>query len=139
MIYRASRDGITAEAFHKKCDNKGATIVIIKIKDSKQIIGGYNPFEWDSSRDYKTTTDSFLFSFIDKRDIKTAKVGYSDGKYSIGCYPSYGPIFGGDFSCKDDGTTWKFDNSFHSYFNVGIPTGIIKVDDYEVFQVIKKP
>src|SRR5204863_9771798 len=43
LIYRSSRDGSMARAFHKKCDNKGATIVIIKIKGSEQIIGGYNP------------------------------------------------------------------------------------------------
>ncbi|CAB4377888.1 unnamed protein product [Rhizophagus irregularis] len=74
----------------------------------------------------------------DRRDTKTAKVGYSNGIYSIGCYPSYGPIFGGDFSCRDDGTAWKFNNIFCSYPNIGIPIGSIDVDDYEVFQVIKK-
>ncbi|CAB4431034.1 unnamed protein product [Rhizophagus irregularis] len=68
LLYRASRDGGTPEAFHKKCDNKGATIIIIKIKDSEKIIGGYNPFDWDSS--------------------------YSNGTKSIGCYPDYGPVFG---------------------------------------------
>src|SRR5207248_10095480 len=63
LLYRASRDGNTPEAFHEKCDNKGATIVIVKIKGSEQIVGGYNPFDWDSSNSYKTTTDSFIFSF----------------------------------------------------------------------------
>ena len=29
LLYRASRDGNTTAAFHKKCDNKGATIVVI--------------------------------------------------------------------------------------------------------------
>ncbi len=43
LIYRSSRDGNTAEAFHIKCDNKGATIVIAKIQNSEQIVGGYNP------------------------------------------------------------------------------------------------
>jgi hypothetical protein len=138
LIYRASKDGKTPEVFHKKCDNKGATIVMIKIKGSEQIIGGYNPFDWDSNRIYKSTNDSFLFSFIDRKDTKTAKVGYSNGIYSIGCYPTYGPIFGGDFSCRNDGTTWKFNNIFCSYPDIGIPIGNIDVDDYEVFQVIAK-
>ncbi|CAB4377946.1 unnamed protein product [Rhizophagus irregularis] len=31
LLYRASRDGNTATAFHTKCDNKGATIVILFI------------------------------------------------------------------------------------------------------------
>ena len=37
-------DGNTSAAFHEKCDNKGATIVIAKITNSEQIIGGYNSF-----------------------------------------------------------------------------------------------
>ncbi|GBB93253.1 hypothetical protein RclHR1_02140006 [Rhizophagus clarus] len=138
LIYRTSRDGNTAEAFHKKCDNKGATIVIIKVEGSEQIIGGYNPFNWNSSNRYTTTTDSFMFSFKDRRNAKTAKVGYSNGTYSIGCYSTFGPIFGGDFFCKNDGTSWKFNNNIYSYSNIEIQTGSIDVDDYEVFQVITK-
>ena len=40
LLYRASRDGCAAAAFHEKCDNKGATIVIVEIVNSKQIVGG---------------------------------------------------------------------------------------------------
>ncbi|GBB93250.1 hypothetical protein RclHR1_02140003 [Rhizophagus clarus] len=138
LIYRASRDGTTAKSFHKKCDKKGPTIVVLKIKGSSQIIGGYNPFNWDTSKSYKYTTDSFMFSFTDRRNTKTAKVSYSTGTYSIGCYPTHGPIFGGDFSCKDCATTWRFNNYFHSYPDIKIQTGSIEVDDYEVFQVIKQ-
>src|SRR5436853_395421 len=49
LLYRASMDGYTNVAFHAKCDNKGATIVVAKTKTSDQILGGYNPFSWDSS------------------------------------------------------------------------------------------
>ena len=41
LLYRASRDGNTAASFHRKCDNKGPTIVIAKITNSQQIVGGY--------------------------------------------------------------------------------------------------
>ena len=41
LLYRASRDGNTAAAFHGKCDNRGATIVVAKIASSEQIVGGY--------------------------------------------------------------------------------------------------
>ena len=30
LLYRASRDGFTGQAFHSKCDGKGNTISIIK-------------------------------------------------------------------------------------------------------------
>src|SRR5438045_3215360 len=53
LLYRASRDGNTPAAFHQKCDNKGATIVIAKITNSEQIVGGYNPLFWVSSNKWK--------------------------------------------------------------------------------------
>ncbi|CAB4444571.1 unnamed protein product [Rhizophagus irregularis] len=50
LLYRAtSRDGTHVSNFHNKCDNRGATIVIAKVKGTNQIIGGYNPLVWDSN------------------------------------------------------------------------------------------
>ncbi|GBB93255.1 hypothetical protein RclHR1_02140008 [Rhizophagus clarus] len=137
LLYRVSRDGNTRKAFHGKCDNKGATIVILKVSGSEQIIGGYNPFDWDSSDSFKSTTDSFVFSFADRRNTKTARVGYSNGMNSIGLQSNYGPIFGGNFYCVNNGNAWSA--GFYNYSNVNdFPTGSINVDDYEVFQVIKE-
>src|SRR6266536_1112300 len=45
LLYRSSQDGIDTKTFHKNCDNKGATIWIAKIKNSTQLIGGYNPLD----------------------------------------------------------------------------------------------
>ncbi|EXX63748.1 BTB/POZ domain-containing protein [Rhizophagus irregularis DAOM 181602=DAOM 197198] len=136
LLYRASRDGNTTKAFHDKCDNKGATIVIVKINGTEQIVGGYNPFDWDSSNNYKHTTDSFIFSFTDSKNINSAKSGYSSGTSSIGCYPQHGPIFGTNFYHVMDGTHWNIGNN--NYINIGIPNKRIITDDYEVFQVMKK-
>ena len=87
---------IQLQAFHEKCDNKGATIVVVKIKDSEQIVGGYNPLFWDSSNGDKATYDSFLFSFTNRNNLHSAKVSYSNGnRYSIGCYSDIGPSFSG--------------------------------------------
>src|SRR5438034_7937679 len=58
LLYCASKDGNTVKAFHEKCDNKGATIVIAKVTNSEYIIGGYNPLEWDSSGSWKSTNNS---------------------------------------------------------------------------------
>jgi len=134
LLYRASRDGDTT-SFHNKCDNKGATIVVIKIKD--QLMGGYNPLRWDSSDTYHSTNDSFIFFFANRNKLRSAKVGYSKGdNYSIQCGSCHGPIFG-----YEDlflyGTKWT--NTPYSYPTInGMPTGTFMMDDYEVFQVIKK-
>jgi hypothetical protein len=61
LLYRASRDGNTPAAFHNKCDNKGATIVVAKIANSEQITGGYNPFQWNTSGQAISTKDSFIY------------------------------------------------------------------------------
>ncbi|GBC17644.2 hypothetical protein GLOIN_2v1769286 [Rhizophagus irregularis DAOM 181602=DAOM 197198] len=140
LLYRASRDGNTPAAFHEKCDNKGATIVVVKVTDSKQIVGGYNPFYWDlnSREKHKSTYDSFIFSF---NDPQSAKVSYSNGnQYSL-CYYSgnNGPVFGGGNDLKFHKDTWysNIDN-YSSYPKIDIPTGSFRADDYEVFQVVKK-
>jgi hypothetical protein len=140
LLYRASRDGSTASSFHEKCDNKGATIVIIKIANSEQIVGGYNPLSWETSG-WKSTYDSFIFSFINKDDLKSTKVSYSNGNAkSIGCRAINGPIFGGGCDlCYYKGTWYSFtiNNPNSSYLKVDIPNSF-KADDYEVFQVVKK-
>ncbi|RIA86386.1 hypothetical protein C1645_829348 [Glomus cerebriforme] len=135
LLYRASRDGNTAAAFHEKCDNKGATIVIAKITNSEQIIGGYNPLQWDSSYTNKSTRDSFIFSFTNKNNLQTAKVSYSNGDlYSIGCLKDFGPLFGGgrDLMRQSNGT-WC--SNPYSYPTLNLPSTDFNVEDYEVYQV----
>ncbi|RIA93820.1 hypothetical protein C1645_873866 [Glomus cerebriforme] len=136
LLYRASRDGNTKVAFHEKCDNKGATIVIIEI-NSEQIVGGYNPLSWDSSNTYKSTYDSFIFSFQDRYNFQTAKVGLSYGDaYSIGCHSSHGPMFGNGNGLNFwEGTWYSGENNFYS--KVDLPCNFI-ANNYEVFQVIEK-
>ncbi|CAB4044368.1 Hypothetical predicted protein, partial [Paramuricea clavata] len=47
LCYRASRDGWRAQDFHKHCDNKGPTVVLVKANDC--IFGGYTDQHWESS------------------------------------------------------------------------------------------
>src|SRR5580765_8164158 len=95
LLYRASRDGNTVAAFHEKCNNKGATVVIAKVQNSEKIIGGYNPLFWDSSDSNKATNDSFIFSFVDRNNLQSANVGYCNkNQYAIRCISDSGPAFG---------------------------------------------
>ncbi|GES76302.1 BTB/POZ domain-containing protein [Rhizophagus clarus] len=138
LLYRSSRDGVNYQSFHKNCDNKGATIWIAKIKNSTKSIGGYNPLDW-SGRGWKTTTDSFLFSFADWKNtsISTTKLSYInnyDGKFAIYCNNDCGPRMG-DLECYDS-DNWKYRGQVDYYPNLDIPNKF-KIEDYEVFQVIK--
>ena len=144
LLYRASRDGNTPAAFHKKCDNKGATIAIAKIQNSEKIIGGYNPLFWDSSSGiYKSTNDSFIFSFADRNNLKSAKVGYCNkNQYAICCNLYYGPTFGADpdLFCYSNGTWYgnsSGQNSSYPKVDDIQNASYFNIDDYEVFQVVK--
>ncbi|RIA97531.1 hypothetical protein C1645_801737 [Glomus cerebriforme] len=138
LIYRASRDGNTAAAFHARCNNKGANIVIVKIKNSEQIVGGYNPLFWSSDNNDMPTKDSFIFSITNKNDPQSVKVVYSNGdQYSIRCHSHCGPYFGYSdlYTVYTNYSMWQCRP--HSYPTLNLPNNI-ELDDYEVFQVIKK-
>ncbi|CAB4444548.1 unnamed protein product [Rhizophagus irregularis] len=139
LLYRASRDGNTAAAFHAKCDDKGPTIVVVKIINSEQIVGGYNPIFWDLSSNYKTTSESFVFSFTNKNDPQTAKVAYSTGsRYSLYSGPVHGPSFGSDLYINyDNNSDFWYSTCTICYPGLDLPKSM-NVVDYEVFQVVKK-
>ncbi|CAB4383857.1 unnamed protein product [Rhizophagus irregularis] len=137
LLYRSSRDGIDPGSFHRNCDNKGATIYIVKIKDSTQLVGGYNPLDWNGN-DWKTTSDSFLFNFTDKKNVSTGKVTYVNKHHrAVYCNYSWGPTMG-NLYCKYD-NRWYYDiySDGERYSNIGIPKRF-EVEDYEVFQVVEK-
>ena len=46
LLFRASQDGFTAQAFHGRCDNKGPTVTIIK--SGNNIFGGFTENSWQS-------------------------------------------------------------------------------------------
>jgi hypothetical protein len=64
LLYKGSRDGFTAQAFHTKCDNQGATLTLIQATNGR-IGGGYTPISWGSNQYYVGVPagESFLFRF----------------------------------------------------------------------------
>ncbi|CAB4431014.1 unnamed protein product [Rhizophagus irregularis] len=154
LLYCANRDGNTAAAFHAKCDNKGATIVVVKIQNSEQIVGGYNPLYWKSTGGWNATKDSFIFSFTNRNNLQTVKVGYiNDGYYDNAIYSNSncGPRFGGGYDLflhdnyNGNNYTWAMNNPI-SYSKIDVPANYTSdgnykcfdVENYEIFQVVKK-
>ncbi|GBC38781.2 hypothetical protein GLOIN_2v1838168 [Rhizophagus irregularis DAOM 181602=DAOM 197198] len=135
LLYRSSRDGNGTDSFHENCDNKGPTIWVAKIKDSIQLIGGYNPLDWNGNT-WKTTADSFIFNFTNGKSISTAELGYvNNTRYAVYCDDVYGPTMG-NLQCNNN--NWSYYGVGGCYHpKLGIPTGFT-VEEYEVFQVIKK-
>ena len=47
LLFRASRDGFTASAFHSRCDNKGPTITVVN--SDGNIFGGFTENAWSGT------------------------------------------------------------------------------------------
>ncbi|RHZ60911.1 hypothetical protein Glove_350g153 [Diversispora epigaea] len=63
LLVRGSRDGFDVKTFYNICDKVSNTIIILKVKGTEEILGGYNPLEWDKNNNqWKATQDSFTFS-----------------------------------------------------------------------------
>jgi hypothetical protein len=63
-----SEDGVDFNTFHKKCDNKGATIIFIETENGYRF-GGYTELDWDNYSNEKTDESTFLFLLIIKKNI----------------------------------------------------------------------
>ena len=48
LLYRATFNGWSSSNFHSCCDNKGATVVVVK--SGKYIFGGFTECSWDSGK-----------------------------------------------------------------------------------------
>ena len=94
LLYRGTRDGMSGEAFHNKCNNKGPTISLFK-NEKGYIFGGYASIDWTGNGGYKSAPDSFIFTLTNMYNISPTKFPNSDTRYSIYDHSSYGPTFGG--------------------------------------------
>ncbi len=126
LLYRATRDGFTSQAFHSKCDGKGNTITIIK-SHLNYVFGGFASSAWNSSNTWINDPNAFLFSLrragVSFKDIFTVKSAV-DALYR---HSGYGPIFGGGHDihiCNQSNTNFgSYSNFGHSY---NLPDGYTK-------------
>ncbi|CAG8490561.1 10199_t:CDS:1 [Cetraspora pellucida] len=137
LLVRGSRDGFTVSTFHRRCDDKGPTITILKVKDTGEILGGYNPFSWESPIEskYYYTTKSFIFS-TDYEHPENSILSKAKHHESIKSGMHHGPYFRGDLCFSENFMTGE---SYHWYYERPIRTEKkFSIDEYEVFQVIKR-
>lgn len=89
LLFRKTRDGSNGTDFHRYCDNKGPTLILIETNKGK-IFGGYTPINLESP-DYQDKIDDLTFIFSLNSMTKFTK--YKEG-YSIRLNKDFGPIFG---------------------------------------------
>jgi len=137
LLYRGTRDGFTVNKFHEICDNQSHTVSIVKVKNSNEILGGYNPMVWRRSDSkfgsYTNTKKSFIFSF--KENIESYILSrVKNNEYAIyNGSRSYGAFGKGDFSL---GFGYSSNCQKNSYEKAIRETNDrFSIEEYEVFQM----
>ncbi|CAG8711922.1 3063_t:CDS:2, partial [Acaulospora morrowiae] len=74
LLVRGTKDGFDSKIFHEKCDDKGKTVVVMKIHSTGEVIGGFSPVSWMTRDGYWNTEDSFLFTFGNRGVVEDAKL-----------------------------------------------------------------
>jgi hypothetical protein len=101
LLYRATRDGFTALAFHEKCDGKANTVTIIKT-NGNYVFGGYTSAKWNSDLSYSIDASAFIFSLRRDGISKSYQFKITKPQYAIFGGSYGGPNFGvGDFEIRD--------------------------------------
>ncbi|CAB4493196.1 unnamed protein product [Rhizophagus irregularis] len=127
LLLRGSRDGMGLKPFHSLCLYKGPTLVVIKIKGTNQVIGGYNPDSWSKIGGSKAK-DSFIFSLgkdksfnniilsrIEYNKVAVSNSGFEDLRWFEGKYH------------KSNFERQIMENSDEEFI----------IEDYEVFRVVR--
>lgn len=146
LLYRGTRDGFGAANFHQKCDNQGSTLTIVRCTGG-YIFGGYTDISWDSSGQYKNSSNSWLFALSSNYNgttpVKLGLNGNANGN-AIYCNSGYGPSFGSNHDLHianaANSNTSSYSNLGGSYVNGGhqyLFTGSqnFQVSEIEVYKV----
>ena len=106
LLYRATRDGFSASAFHLKCDGKPNTLTIIK-NNFNYVFGGYTSAKWLSDRSYCADSTAFIFSLRRNGISNSTKFAITDPNFAILGFSKYGPTFGNHDLFMSDGSDMK--------------------------------
>ena len=93
LLYRATRDGFSASAFHSKCDGKENTLTIIK-NNLNYVFGGYTAAKWKTSGSYAPDITAFIFTLRRNGILDANKFNVRDSNTAIYNRADFGPSFG---------------------------------------------
>ncbi|RHZ89521.1 hypothetical protein Glove_13g223 [Diversispora epigaea] len=153
LILSGTRDGFAPQTFWNICHGHAKTVLVIKVKGTDEIFGGYNPLAWDNTYNglwckLMETKDSFIFS-LKNGNIQNSILSRVKRPEAAICYLSKryqkfgGPDFG-DFCLCSEKSNFTLDN--RNYCNncnryekpIRTLSGYFSIVNYEVFKVIKK-
>ena len=147
LLYRATRDGSYPKDYHKKCDNQGPTLTLIKTDNNRKFGGYVSKDRQYGTRDEVFVKDknAFIFS-INKKTKYNIKDENTDAFSNSSIRgPNFTASLG--FYCNEDsGNMFKPRNSYESKTNPSYNSNNayefagkneFKAVEIEVFKVIK--
>lgn len=96
LMWSGERDGFTPQAFHTRCDQKGATLTVIR--SGEYVFGAYHPYPWlpeNYRRGMFYSSDIFLFSLRSPTGLLTKLVPQHEYSTET-AQTARGPCFGQD-------------------------------------------
>ncbi|RHZ70837.1 hypothetical protein Glove_266g7 [Diversispora epigaea] len=151
LILRGTRDGFAPQTFWNICHGHARTVILVKVKGTDEIIGGYNPLAWDKDTDGKwmETKDSFIFSVKNGNIENSILSRVNQPKYAVlnrskNDQIQMGPHFG-DFWMHSEKSDFTLDNycycrSIGIYYEKPIRSSSerFSIINYEVFKIVRK-
>lgn len=110
LIYRASQDGFHRETLYEKCDGRGPTLTVAKLKNSETLVGGCTSVVWKRGHYWDSVIDPDAFTFrleqggtlVKEEDTEIwMPLGEEDSQF---CFPSWGDSY---FTSSADGNIAK--------------------------------
>ena len=114
LIYRGTRDGMSSNDFHNKCDNKGKTLCLF-LNEKDIIFGGYSSIPWTNNGGDKIAKDCFIFTLTNIYNIEPTKFQYDNGR-SVYHLSTCGPVFGEGSDLGSNYSNFTADKAMYSNF-----------------------
>ena len=143
LLYTAKIGENTKEDFHKYCDNKGSTIILVETTNGRRF-GGFTSLSWKKNDSWINDPCSFIFSLDNHKKYKLLLP-----QYSYWCGAGYGPHFGycDQLGFYNAGSASGFLDAIHNMnfgtktYDIPSPeeitlTGSYIMHKFEVYQVI---
>ncbi len=148
LLYRSSRDGLSGDAFHSKCDNKcSTTLTVIETTDGF-VLGGYSNIPWASDDSYHAANKAFLFVLSGRGISSPCKMKLKNaGDANAVCHgASHGPIFGRGHdlwvNLSKSIVNWRLGHTYQSgpsQLDNNGSTKVMQIKEMEVFQFNGNP
>jgi len=117
LLYKATRDGFSASIFHQLCDDKGATISVIKSSEG-WLFGGFTTQSWSGNGVNKADPQAFLFTLTNPHNIPATKFITIQQQCAIHGHQGSGPIFGG---CGGNDIHVNTNSNINTHSNTDFP------------------